>query len=241
MTEVREEKQEKKQEKRFVVIGSTSLFTKYKLKDKSITVHLENQKSFTGKIRWYDDYAIKLILPDSSGSITVPVHNILYYENEHFLLENESAAKISKRVFRGVPKSTGKERQQLAKYKYKNNLVNFHLINGREITGKLNWYVDHVYSIKTEEGDRDYEITKRHILYYRKLEAPKPRRTDRGSIKMVNTEKGFGFIIYESGDLFFHRSEVAERWEKLEPGQEVAFGIAEGKKGKVAVNVKVIK
>jgi len=236
MTEVKDDKQEKK----FVVIGTASIFTKYKIKDKLITVHLIDGSNFTGKIKWYDDYAIKLFLSEDTGSITVPIHNILYYECEHFLLENEKVAKLSKRVFRGVAKSTDKERQQLVKYKFRKVPVHFYLKNGLEIRGKIKWYVDHSYFIETEEGDRDYQIIKRHILYYKKIKPEKPKRTDKGSIKMVNMEKGFGFIIYEKGDLFFHRSEIVDNWEELEPGQEVEFGVTEGKKGYVAVNIKVI-
>ena len=232
-----EEKKET-QTKPFIIIGSTSQLAKYKFADRALTVYLRNGKTFAGKIRWYDDYAVKLIMPDGSGSITIPIHNILYYECEQFALENEKEGKFAKRVFRGVAKSTNKEKQQLSKYKKDNNLLNFYLSNGNEITGRLNWYIDYIYSIKSEEGNKDYQLIKRHILYYRKIEFPAPKRTDKGTIKMVNTEKGFGFIIYDKGDIFFHRTEVVDNWKDIEPGLEVEFGIGKGKKGEIAVNVK---
>lgn len=234
MTEVKEEKKDK----HFVVVGSASLLAKYKLSEKVLTVHLTSGETFKGTIRWYDDYSFKIFLVDNSGSITIPIHNVLYYECETFLLENEKDGKISSRVFRGVPKSNDRERLQLTKYKSNNQLLSFHLENDLEIKGRLNWFMDHVYSVRSEDK-KHYQLMKRHIKYYRKLRPEKPARTHEGNIKMINTEKGFGFIIFDGGDIFFHRSEVIDSWEGLEPGQAVKFGVKDGQKGKVAVNIKV--
>jgi CspA family cold shock protein len=56
-------------------------------------------------------------------------------------------------------------------------------------------------------------------------------------VKWFNEQKNYGFIIPDDGgrDLFFHRSDMQA--SLLREGQLVAFGIEEGKKGPVAVNV----
>jgi len=234
MSEVREERREKP----FVIVGSASLLAKYKLSQKELTLHLTCGKTFRGTIRWYDDYAIKIAQTDEDFSVTIPIHNVLYYECKAFLLENEKEGKISTRVFRGVPKSNDRERLQLQKYQNDKQLLVFNLENGKEIKGRLNWFLDHVYSLKEKDTNQNYQLIKRHISYYGKIKYEKPDRTHEGNIKMINSEKGFGFINFDAGDLFFHRSEVVNRWESLEPGQYVKFGMKDGKKGKMAVNVK---
>ena len=142
MTEI-EEKNKEEKTKTFIVYNSINLLTKYKIADSNLTLHLTNGKTITGKMRWYDDYAIKIILPDGSGSVTVPIHNIIYYESNHTMLEGEQD-KIT-RVFRGVPKCTNKEKSQLAKYKKNNELIHFYMEDNMEIKGRLKWFVDYLY------------------------------------------------------------------------------------------------
>lgn len=64
-----------------------------------------------------------------------------------------------------------------------------------------------------------------------------------GTVKWFNGEKGYGFITPESGpDLFVHYSEIqASGFRSLEEGARVEFEITEGKKGKQASAVTVIK
>lgn len=60
-----------------------------------------------------------------------------------------------------------------------------------------------------------------------------------GKIKKLLTEKGFGFIEGERGDLFFHHSEVqGTTIEDLREGDVVEFEIGEGRKGPCAVSVR---
>jgi cold shock protein len=55
------------------------------------------------------------------------------------------------------------------------------------------------------------------------------------------TEKGFGFIETDRGDLFFHMSSLdGVRFEDLHEGQEVEFEQGRGPKGPRAENVKVV-
>lgn len=61
-----------------------------------------------------------------------------------------------------------------------------------------------------------------------------------GTIKKL-TEKGFGFIQGDSGELFFHHSSVTgTRFDDLREGQSVEFSEGQGPKGPRAENVKVI-
>ncbi len=62
-----------------------------------------------------------------------------------------------------------------------------------------------------------------------------------GRIKKLITEKGFGFIEGENGELFFHHSAIENaRMEDLQEGQEVEFTPGHGPKGPRAENVRVI-
>lgn len=59
-----------------------------------------------------------------------------------------------------------------------------------------------------------------------------------GTIKKL-TQKGFGFIDGEQGDLFFHHSEVqGTTFENLHEGQKVEYKVGQGKKGPCANAVK---
>ncbi len=64
-----------------------------------------------------------------------------------------------------------------------------------------------------------------------------------GTVKWFNGEKGYGFITPESGpDLFVHYSEIqASGFRSLEEGARVEFEITEGKKGKQASAVTLVK
>lgn len=61
-----------------------------------------------------------------------------------------------------------------------------------------------------------------------------------GTIKKL-TDKGFGFIEGERGDIFFHSSSVeGASFESLYEGQAVQYNEGMGPKGKRAENVRVI-
>jgi CspA family cold shock protein len=61
-----------------------------------------------------------------------------------------------------------------------------------------------------------------------------------GTIKKL-TNKGFGFIASEDGELFFHNSALnGVSFEELREGQTVEFTEGRGPKGPRAENVRVI-
>jgi CspA family cold shock protein len=64
-----------------------------------------------------------------------------------------------------------------------------------------------------------------------------------GTVKWFNGEKGYGFITPESGpDLFVHYSEIqSSGFRTLDEGARVEFEITEGKKGKQASAVTLVK
>lgn len=60
-----------------------------------------------------------------------------------------------------------------------------------------------------------------------------------GKIKRIVSDRGFGFIETESGDLFFHHSEVqGGAFETLQEGQVVEYEVGEGRKGPCATAIK---
>jgi CspA family cold shock protein len=63
----------------------------------------------------------------------------------------------------------------------------------------------------------------------------------KGTIKKLMTEKGFGFIKGENGELFFHSSAVeGTSFQQLREGQNVEYTEGRGPKGPRAENVKVV-
>jgi CspA family cold shock protein len=64
-----------------------------------------------------------------------------------------------------------------------------------------------------------------------------------GTVKWFNGEKGYGFITQENGpDLFVHYSEIqSSGFRTLNEGDRVEFEITEGKKGKQASAVTLVR
>ena len=61
-----------------------------------------------------------------------------------------------------------------------------------------------------------------------------------GTIKKL-TEKGFGFIAGDRGELFFHHSSVDNaQFDDLREGQSVEYSEGQGPKGPRAEQVKVL-
>jgi CspA family cold shock protein len=65
----------------------------------------------------------------------------------------------------------------------------------------------------------------------------------KGTIKMFNNQKGFGFISCEDGtEVFFHHTAVqGTSADSLKEGQAVEFQMGQGPKGKRAEDVKLVK
>ena len=61
-----------------------------------------------------------------------------------------------------------------------------------------------------------------------------------GQIKKL-TDKGFGFIAGENGEVFFHQSGLQDvRFDELREGQTVEYTDGQGPKGPRAENVRVV-
>ena len=66
-----------------------------------------------------------------------------------------------------------------------------------------------------------------------------------GVIKKIVSDRGFGFISAEGGDIFFHHSSVNEvQFDDLQEGQTVEYSVDEGDdrrgKGPRAASVKPV-
>jgi CspA family cold shock protein len=60
-----------------------------------------------------------------------------------------------------------------------------------------------------------------------------------GTIKKLVSDRGFGFISGDDGELFFHHSEVEDNgFERLSEGQSVEYTVGEGRKGPCATAVR---
>jgi CspA family cold shock protein len=63
-----------------------------------------------------------------------------------------------------------------------------------------------------------------------------------GKVKWYDSEKGFGFLSRDDGgEVFVHSSALPSGTTTLRPGQRVEFGIAEGRKGAQALQVRLME
>ena len=62
-----------------------------------------------------------------------------------------------------------------------------------------------------------------------------------GKVKWYDVDKGFGFLSQESGpDVYVHSDALPEGVSSLKPGSRVEFGIAQGRRGDQALQVRLI-
>ena len=63
-----------------------------------------------------------------------------------------------------------------------------------------------------------------------------------GKVKWYDSEKGFGFLARDDGgEVFVHSSALPDKNAALRPGQRVEFGVAEGRKGAQALQVRLLE
>jgi CspA family cold shock protein len=63
----------------------------------------------------------------------------------------------------------------------------------------------------------------------------------KGKIKKLVSDRGFGFVEGDRGELFFHHSEVqGTSFDELQEGQTLEYEIGEGRKGPCATSVRVV-
>ncbi|MCL8024175.1 cold-shock protein [Nocardioides bruguierae] len=61
-----------------------------------------------------------------------------------------------------------------------------------------------------------------------------------GKVKWYDAEKGFGFLSQESGADVYVRADALPDGAALKAGTRVEFGIAQGRRGDQALNVRVL-
>jgi CspA family cold shock protein len=63
-----------------------------------------------------------------------------------------------------------------------------------------------------------------------------------GKVKWYDADKGFGFLTRDDGgEVFVHSTALESAGTQLKPGQRVEFGIAEGRRGTQALQVRVLE
>ncbi|QCW51738.1 cold-shock protein [Nocardioides dongxiaopingii] len=63
-----------------------------------------------------------------------------------------------------------------------------------------------------------------------------------GKVKWYDVDKGFGFLSQESGpDVYVHADALPAGTTALKPGARVEFGIAQGRKGDQALQVRLLE
>ncbi len=63
-----------------------------------------------------------------------------------------------------------------------------------------------------------------------------------GKVKWYDADKGFGFLTRDDGgEVFVHSTALEPTGTALRPGQRVEFGIAEGRRGTQALQVRLLE
>ena len=63
-----------------------------------------------------------------------------------------------------------------------------------------------------------------------------------GRVKWFDADKGFGFLAQDGGeDVYVRRNALPHGVEALKPGQRVEFGMAEGRRGPQALQVRLLE
>ena len=63
-----------------------------------------------------------------------------------------------------------------------------------------------------------------------------------GKVKWYDADKGFGFLTRDDGgEVFVHSTALEPAGTALRPGQRVEFGVAEGRRGTQALQVRVLE
>jgi cold shock protein len=94
--------------------------------------------------------------------------------------------------------------------------------------------------IKKKEMNKLFQV-KQFSKFLRSFHSVKFSYSPKGTVKWFNSEKGYGFIVQETGkDLFAHISGLANDNMTLNEGDAVEYEMGQGRQGPVATKIRVI-
>lgn len=118
--------------------------------------------TFTGKIKWFSDWLIKLEIKGKTVFLNRLMMVCYYQMKENSLSETE---------LKQLPpiEIAGTEIKIFQDYKNSKTPLLFHIQGGLEIKGTLEWYEKLVYHIKSLDGKTDHTVQRSVVLYFEEV------------------------------------------------------------------------
>ena len=136
------------------------------LREKEIPLEAEliDGTKFTGKIKWFSEWAIALEVENRESEVIFNRLQMIYYRQlkKHSLSEKE----LEKLPDPNVGKV---EINALQQFKEEKTPLHFHLKNNGEIKGILDWCEKLIYHVKSLDGEKEYNLYKNSVIYFERM------------------------------------------------------------------------
>jgi len=137
------------------------------LQDKNIPIEgmLINGMKINGKIKWFTQSTVGLLLDDGRDIILNRLILIYYSQPKEYSLSRKDFDEIPK------PTTINNETTELRRLKDEKAILLFHLKNGIDITGKIDWSDYLIYHVISPDDEKEYSIPKSSVLYIEEVKA----------------------------------------------------------------------